>query len=193
MVDWKAHLPLLKEIQDQVPDLWSDLVKIAYCIFKNGQFFYDDHTRVKERVQLEMVGVCIRYNLSSDLVDAWVFPLRRSTVCKNPLYLNNTLDQTQVHLTTRSRGYNLISYHNLSLLKGQVIFQGPYEPISGVEETFALPVDLFVEIALHKYTAAQIILARWWKNLYYRPGGKHYHQTMNRVANQYYHQIVATT
>ena len=123
-----------------------------------------------------------------DIDTAWVFPLTQLTICKNPLYLSS---DHQVHLTSRSVGYDLRGH--LNLWNGLVISQGPYSLMPYSEGTFALPVDIFIQAGLENYVAAQIKIARWWKNLYYRPDGKHYHQTMTRVKEQYYHKVVTST
>ena len=81
---------------------------------------------------------------------AWIFPgpyTWSECQCKNPLYI----EDGRVHLTTCATGINLEKSDQSRLAQGEVIVQRAEHPVLGytdIEETYALPVDLFVKSVL---------------------------------------------
>lgn len=162
MTDWTSNIQHLKDIQTQDSVFWAQLKCIAEALKTSDCQYFNDHKRSSmdsdpELDKLTTIGIVqkfsdyhqlitssnpTKYNGDSPL--AWVFPLTKRRICKNPLYFD---DKGRLHETTYAHGMHLGDYDTRDLFEGKVT-RRVYTLYQHAEATFALPVDVFVATML---------------------------------------------
>jgi hypothetical protein len=158
-VDFSTNLDLFKSFEDDFPEFWNYLSRVAIALSsyrseKGDILCIDDHFFYKEdRSRLvEMIGFCYNKTCDGKLAKkgdynsfyppAWCFYYIPHTICQSKNSFQVLRDKA--HIVTTAIGANIVNSDFSLLNSGCLLEQPKYNKL--IECTFILPVEMFLNV-----------------------------------------------